>query len=194
MKPIRLISGQSPFCETFFDDAIAKKEDLVHQVNKGWTVAKRLLQHERSGIGRLAGGDIRDEALPLPEFAKQYLGEIDGRIADTDIRGEIARHAIDSRAFRLTQRRTVEEVQGAQTPGPATSIFKLDGANLGKQASELRMSAMGLKGIGWDSDAFEAEELDTTRVWLRGKASSIAGGSNEVQMNIIAKRVLGLPD
>lgn len=194
VKPIRLISGHSPFCETFLDDAIAKKEDLVHEVNKGWTVAKRLLQHERSGIGRLAGGDIRDDARPLPVFAKQYVGEIDGRIADPHLRSEIARHAIESRAFRLTQRRTVEEADGAKTPGPATSIFKLYGANLGKKASELRMSAMGLKGIGWDGEAFSQEEIDTTRAWLRGKASSIAGGSNEVQMNIIAKRVLGLPD
>jgi alkylation response protein AidB-like acyl-CoA dehydrogenase len=194
VNPIRLISGHSPFCETFLDDAIAKKEDLVHEVNKGWTVAKRLLQHERSGIGRLAGGDIRDDARPLPAFAKRYVGEIDGRITDPHLRNEIARHAIESRAFRLTQQRTVEEADGAKTPGPATSIFKLYGANLGKKASELRMSAMGLKGIGWDGDPFNQEEIDTTRAWLRGKASSIAGGSNEVQMNIIAKRVLGLPD
>ncbi|MEJ2131927.1 MAG: acyl-CoA dehydrogenase family protein, partial [Gammaproteobacteria bacterium] len=120
--------------------------------------------------------------------------EEDGRIADEALRAEIVRHAVDNRAFRLTQRRTVEEAQGAQTPGPATSIFKLYGANLGKKASELRIASMGVRGIGLEGDPYTTEEIDTTQAWLRGKASSIAGGSNEVQMNIIAKRVLGLPD
>ena len=193
VRPIRLISGASPFCETFFDNAIAQKEDLVGGLNKGWTVAKRLLQHERSGISMLASGENRETGPDLPDLARQYCGAENGRVSDPVLRETVAAHSIDSQAFRLTQRRTVEESQGA-TPGPATSIFKYCGANLRKRRAELQVSIMGTQGVGWTGDAFRGSELATTRTWLAGKAGSIAGGSNEVQLNIIAKRVLGLPD
>ena len=193
VKPIQLISGASPFCETFFDDAIASKADLVGKLNKGWTVAKRLLQHERSGMRALATGGNRETGEELHALAKRYLGEENGRIGDRVRASEIARHYIDAEAFRLTQRRVVEESQGS-TPGPATSIFKLYGANLAKERTELQIAIMGTHGVGIDRDTFAANEVDTTRTWLATKARSIAGGSNEVQQNIIAKRVLGLPD
>ena len=191
VRPIRLISGASPFCETFFDNAIAQKEDLVGRLNKGWTVAKRLLQHERSGISMLASGENRESGAELHELAEHYDGQ-DGA-ADPALRQTIASHYIDARAFRLTQRRTVEESEGS-TPGPATSIFKYYGANLRKQRAELQVAMMGTRGVGWEGDGFAGDELAMTRNWLGGKAGSIAGGSNEVQLNIIAKRVLGLPD
>ena len=193
VRPIRLISGASPFCETFFDNAIAQKEDLIGGLNKGWTVAKRLLQHERSGITMLASGENRETGAELHDLARRYVGAANGCISDPVLRETVAGHRMDSQAFRLTQRRTVEESQGS-TPGPATSIFKYYGANLRKQRAELQMSMMGTQGIGWQGDAFSGGELATTRTWLAGKAGSIAGGSNEVQLNIIAKRVLGLPD
>ena len=193
VRPIRLISGASPFCETFFDNAIAQKDDLVGGLNKGWTVAKRLLQHERSGISMLASGDNRETGAELEDVARRYAGSEAGRIGDPTLRAAIAKHAIDARAFRLTQRRTVEESQGS-TPGPATSIFKYCGANLRKERAELQVSMMGSQGVGWEGASFAGSELATTRNWLGGKAGSIAGGSNEVQLNIIAKRVLGLPD
>ena len=193
VRPIRLISGASPFCETFFDNAIAQKADLIGGLNKGWTVAKRLLQHERSGITMLASGENRETGAELHDLARRYVGAANGCISDPVLRETVAGHRMDSQAFRLTQRRTVEESQGS-TPGPATSIFKYYGANLRKQRAELQMSMMGTQGIGWQGDAFSGGELATTRTWLAGKAGSIAGGSNEVQLNIIAKRVLGLPD
>ncbi len=195
-RPIRLISGQSPFCETFLENAIARKEDLVHQLNRGWTVAKRLLQHERSGLNRLAAGSREDgRAEPrLGELAKRYLGDRGGAIADPALRAAVTRHLMNQRAFRLTQRRTLEEAEGTSTPGPATSIFKLYGANLTKERQEIELSMRGFRGLGWEGDAFTADELANTRMWLRTKASSIAGGTDEVQLNIIAKRVLALPD
>jgi len=191
VRPIRLISGASPFCETFFDNAIAQKTNLVGDLNKGWTVAKRLLQHERSGMLALTSGTNREVGVELDELAKACLGEIDGKIDDQSVRTKIARHDINAQAFRLTQRRTVEESEGS-TPGPATSIFKLYGATLAKERSEMQVSMLGTSAIGWESDASATHEI--TRSWLAGKARSIAGGSNEVQLNIIAKRVLGLPD
>ncbi len=193
VKPIRLISGASPFCETFFDNAIAKKEDLVGKLNRGWTVGKRLLQHERSGMRSLASGGNRETGAELHDLAKRYVGEHDNRVSDEALRGRIAAHYIDSMAFRFTQRRTVEESAGS-TPGPATSIFKLYGANLARERTELQVEIMGTRGLGWDGDAFSDAEIATTRSWLATKARAIAGGSNEVQKNIIAKRVLGLPD
>ena len=193
VRPIRLISGNSPFCETFFDNAIAQKDDLVGGLNKGWTVAKRLLQHERSGISMLASGENRETGAELHDLARRYAGADNGRINDPVLRDSVAAHYIDSHAFRLTQRRTVEESEGS-TPGPATSIFKYCGANLRKQRAEMQVSIAGTQGLGWEGETFGAGELATTRNWLGGKAGSIAGGSNEVQLNIIAKRVLGLPD
>lgn len=197
VKPIRLISGTSPFCETFFDDAIVKKEDLVGELNKGWTVAKRLLQFERSGQGGLgAGGGGRHgrRGSGMADVAKEYLGEEDGRIADADVRAKIIRYDIDSAAFALTQRRVGEENRSGKTLGEATSIFKLYGSNLARDGAEMRQELMGIQGLGWEGDAFSSQELGATRGWLSSRAITIYGGTNEIQMNIIAKRVLGLPD
>jgi alkylation response protein AidB-like acyl-CoA dehydrogenase len=141
----------------------------------------------------LASGGDRDTGPGLVDLARHYAGEVDGRIADPAVRSAISRIRMNARAFRLTQRRTVEESQGS-TPGPATSIFKLYGANLIKERSEIQVSMAGSRGVGWDQTSFSADEYEMTRSWLGFKAHSIAGGSNEVQKNIIAKRVLGLPD
>ena len=194
VKPIRLISGTSPFCETFFDNAIAKKEDVVGEVNKGWTVGKRLLQHERSGIQSLMGGGPRDAGPNLTEAARHYVGQKRGRIADDAIRARVVRHNMNAHAFRLTQRRTVEESRDAKTPGPATSIFKMYGTELQQDRSSLMVEIRGFRGLGWEGRAFDPTEIEGTRSWLGERAASIYSGSNEIQRNIIAKRVLGLPD
>ena len=139
----------------------------------------------------LTSGTNREVGIALDELAKACLGEINGKISDSEMRAKIAMHDINAHAFLLTQRRTVEESEGS-TPGPATSIFKLYGANLAKSRSEMQVAMLGTKSIGWETDDSGTQEI--TRSWLAGKARSIAGGSNEVQLNIIAKRVLGLPD
>jgi len=193
VRPIRLISGSSPFCETFLDDAIAQKEDLVGQLNKGWTVGKRLLQFERSGIGGLGGTNRR--ASPgggLVRIAREYVGESDGRISDPDVRQTITQFNMNSAAFRLTAQRANEENKSG-TPGAATSIFKLYGATLQQDGAELKRQLMGTRGLGTDT-VFTEAELEVTREWLQTRATTIYGGTNEVQSNIIAKRVLGLPD
>ena len=194
IKPIKLISGNSPFCETFFDNAIAKKEDLVGELNKGWTVGKRLLQHERSRMTALVGGRTQELDGQLSDVAKQYLGERDGKIADADVRNKVLTHDLNSRAFRLTQRRTVEESRDGSTPGPATSIFKMYGTELQQDKSRLMCELRGIQGLGWTGESFSKTELDWTRMWLSNRAASIYSGTNEIQRNIIAKRVLGLPD
>lgn len=196
VKPIRLISGSSPFCETFFDNAIASKDNLVGELNKGWTVGKRLLQFERSGIGGLSGGARPSQTgASLADIAKQYIGEADGRISDPAIREQVTTLNMNRAAFRLTALRANAENKSGGTPGATTSIFKLFGAALQQDGAELKRELMGFRGLGADTDnGFSAAELTATEEWLHTKATTIYGGSNEIQANIIAKRVLGLPE
>ena len=199
-KPIRLISGTSPFCETFFDDAIAQKEDLVGQLNKGWTIGKRLLQFERSGIGGLTGGArSADPGKTLVRVAKQYIGETKkGRIDDKDVRRRLLSMNMHREAFSLTAKRVNEENQSG-TPGAATSIFKLVGATLQRDTADFKRELMGSRGLSAPDAAadevdFSAEEIKATEEFLHLRTTTIYGGSSEVQSNIIAKRVLGLPE
>ncbi len=197
VKPIKLISGDARFNETFFDDAIAQKDDLVGELNKGWTVGKRLLQHERSGMESLVSGGAKGDEMSLVAEAKRHLGEVDGAIADAAYRNEVLKYEMDNRVFRLAQRRAVEESEGG-TPGAVTSIFKVYGSELQQSYYDLMLRMRGTRGFGdviaADNDQFEAAELNRTKEWLYYRAASIYSGSNEVQRNIIAKRVLGLPD
>ena len=196
-KPITLISGQSPFCETFFDNASAPKKDLVGGFNKGWTVAKRLLEHERTMIsamglsGRSEGGEKRSG---LAEMTKKYVGkDSKNRISEPSIRSKVAQHDLTSRAFSLTMQRVGEETK-VGAPSPAAAMGKYYGTEHNKLRYELMLEAMGTKGIGWSGESFSMEELAITKDWLRSKANSIEGGTSEVQLNVISKRVLGLPD
>jgi len=191
VKPILLISGMSPFCETFLDDVRVPKKNLVHELNKGWTVGKRLLQYERSSIGGIGGGQ---QTRSLEDFAKDYVGtDADGKIADPALRASIVSHRINDRSFALTMRRSVEESESGRAPGALSSMFKLYGTEQNKNKYELLASAMGTQFLGWDGETFSDEERTQTRAWLRSKANSIEGGTSEVQLNIIAKRILGLP-
>jgi|TARA_Y100000310_G_scaffold335905_1_gene419100 alkylation response protein AidB-like acyl-CoA dehydrogenase len=199
IKPIRLISGSSPFCETFLDNVAVPKDDLVHKVNQGWTVAKRLLQHERSGLPALAGAASarlsgEQKVASLPQVAMDYIGVDEGKLADPILRDEIVQHRMNGQSFSLTQQRVVAESEAGKTLEATTSIFKFYGADLGKMQQDLLVKARGTQSFGWEGDGFSEEELALSRMWLSSRGSSIAGGTNEVQLNIIAKRVLGLPD
>ena len=196
VRPIRLISGASPFNETLFEDAVASAADVVGALNQGWTVGKRLLQFERSthaGINISGSQGGRTSVSRLPEQVKRYTAVRDGRIADAALRARLVRHEQNVHAQRLTQRRTIEELQ-ARAPGFASSAVKLTGALNEQEANELLLAALGTRGVGWDGDGFSEDEIEATRDWLRQKALTIAGGTKEVQLNILAKRVLGLPD
>jgi alkylation response protein AidB-like acyl-CoA dehydrogenase len=201
VRPIRLIAGSSPFCETFFTDAIAKKEDLVGPLNGGWTIAKRLLQYERSGMGNRAGAE--GDSAPgqarkldgLITSAKSYVGEDrTGRIADADLRKRIIEQQMNERALRLTVARSAAESRSNSGPSAATSILKNVSMIGAQDRAELMLEVMGNRGLGWEGDGFNADELGAVRGWLSGKAFSIFGGSTEIQNNIISKRILGLPD
>ncbi len=191
-RPIRLISGASPFCETFIENVRVPQENLVGGLNNGWTIAKQLLEHERKMIASI-GERQRGAERSLAELAKSYAGEHDGKVADAVLRDGIAQYEIDQRAFRLTQRRAAEEAKGG-APGPASAMFKYYGTELNKRKFELLLRCLGTQALGWEGDGFAAAEKRITREWLRSKANSIEGGTSEIQLNVIAKRVLGLPD
>ncbi|MEQ8267340.1 MAG: acyl-CoA dehydrogenase family protein [Parvibaculum sp.] len=195
-RPITMISGSSPFCETFFTDVKVPKTNLVGELNKGWTIAKRLLQHERemiSGMG-LGGAGSGAGLGGLEQVAKEYYGEANGRIASPSLRDHITRQKMDGKAFALTLQRSAEEAKAGQGQGAASSIFKYYGTELNKRRFELLLEVMGTKALGWEGEGFSEDELGVTRSWLRSKGNSIEGGTSEIQLNVVSKRVLGLPD
>jgi alkylation response protein AidB-like acyl-CoA dehydrogenase len=191
-RPIKLIAGASPFCETFFTDATAPKEALLGKLNEGWTVGKRLLQHERASQTGASGGG---RPTPLEEIAKRYVGvDEKGRIDDVDLRTRIVRHLMDARVHGLTLARAMAEAKGASGATNAASVLKNSATNVAQTRAELMLEIMGAQGLGWEGEAFNPDEIEAVRSWLFGKAMSIYGGSFEIQNNIISKRILGLPD
>ena len=197
VRPIRLISGASPFNETLFENALASINDVVGGVDKGWSVGKRLLQFERSthagiNISGSQGGMVAKSKMP--KRIRKLTGEVDGKIKDNHLRARLTRFEMNGHAQRLTQQRAIEEL-AARAPGFTSSAVKLSGALHTQEGDELLVSAMGVRGIGWEPATTQKKKATArTREWLRQKALTIAGGTKEVQLNIIAKRVLGLPD
>ena len=192
VKPILLISGKSPFCETFLDNVRVPKANLVHERGKGWTVGKRLLQYERSSIGGIGGGQ---KTKTLEQYALEYVGQDEsGQIDDNFLRSSVLTHRMNDTAFGLTGRRATEESVTGLAPGALSSMFKFYGTEQNKNKYELLLEILGVQSLGWEGSSFSGEEINTTRAWLRSKANSIEGGTSEVQLNIIAKRILGLPD
>jgi len=197
VRPIRLISGNSPFCETFFTDVKVPKENLLGPLNGGWTVGKRLLQFERDGQGgNNRGANFRgSDNRSVDELAKLYAGvDAEGRIADRDLRARVAGHLMDQDAMRLTVKRMAEGPRTNEGPSAVSSIMKNANVRVAQERAELVVEIMGNRGLGWEGGGFSPEEINATRNWLAGKAMSIYGGSNEIQNNIIAKRILGLLD
>jgi len=198
--PISLISGKSPFCETRFDDVRVPVRNVIGEINGGWTVAKALLGHERSMIaslfGSASGGDRRDGGGgALAGLGRSYLGvDSEGRVANPTLRDEIAQNEMDTKALGLTIRRASDSAKAGHQPGPESSLFKVYGTELNKRRTELAVRIAGPQALGWEGPGFEPDELQRTRDWLRARGNSIEGGTSEIQLNIIAKRVLGLPD
>jgi alkylation response protein AidB-like acyl-CoA dehydrogenase len=194
VRPIQLISGASPFCETYFENVRVPKANVLGGINGGWTVAKALLGHERNMIADTFGARGGGRRKTLADHARRYLPEADGRLADPLFRDEIARIELDARAFALTVQRTRDGAKAGHKPGPESSLFKVYGTELNMRRQELMVRIAGPQALGWEGDGFEEDELALTRDWLRSRGNAIEGGTSEIQRNIIAKRVLGLPD
>ncbi len=189
VKPIKMISGMSPFCETFFTNVKVPKKNLVGQEGQGWTIGKRLLQHERTNIS--GGGRAMAGGVSLSDLAKETRGvDAEGRIADAELRLRITRFEMDQRAFFATAMR----VQAEGGVSVASSILKTSGTKLMQEKSELLIEILGMQGLGWEGEGFTHEQIEQVRAWLFGKATMIYGGSTEIQTNIVAKRILGMLD
>ncbi|WP_066546252.1 MULTISPECIES: acyl-CoA dehydrogenase family protein [unclassified Sphingomonas] len=189
-RPILLISGYSPFCETFFDNVKVPKKNLVHQLNKGWDVAKYLLGHEREmisgmGLGQTGGNPMIDSAIATVGL------DHDGRLADPILRGQIALFEVRAKAFSAMSERFIDELKAGRAHPAQPSMMKYYGTELNKARHELAMAAGGSDALEWESE--RSNKGAAPRAWLRTKANSIEGGTSEVQLNIIAKRILELP-
>ena len=192
VRPIKLISGSSPFCETFLTDVRVPVRNVVGRIDGGWLIAKALLGYERTMIADAF--KERDDSTRLVALARRYLGEEGGRLADALVRDRIAQVEMDQACLDLTLARARDGARAGHKPGPESSIFKYYGTELNQRRRELMVEILGPQGLGWEGPGFTEDELKIARDWLRSRGNSIEGGTSEIQLNIIAKRVLGLPD
>jgi acyl-CoA dehydrogenase len=188
-KPIVLISGKSPFCETFFDDVNVPKENLIGVLNRGWDIAKYLLTHERGAIS--GGGLALFDSEVLNKAARAAAKTAGGRLRDPLLRADIARAAIDTYASAATAQRYMEEAATGGELGARSAMLKYDSSELNKRRNELMMSLAGNEGLYFDGNLGPASDL--AQRWLRSKGNSIEGGTSEIMLDIIAKRILELP-
>lgn len=205
VRPIKLISGESPFCETFFDDVRVPVANRVGDENAGWGVAKALLSYERKAVSQSMGSrSLLGGAAPrrrkaseaagssLGQMAKTYVGQLDGRVSDSKIRDEIAHVEMTAKALQFATQFFAQNENRNGNPGAEGSALKLIGTELNQRRQSLRMSIAGPKGISSSGSAFSEDEIEISKNWLRSRANTIEGGTSEIQLNIIAKRILGL--
>ncbi len=181
-KPILLISGSSPFCETFFDNVVVPKDQIVGELNRGWDVAKYLLGHEREMISGM-GGDGGTSAIG--GAFKEMLGE------EPVLRAQMALFDVDNLAFRAHGERFMDEWKTGKAHPAYSNLMKYAGTELNKRRHELVMALGGSEALEWDSERTRGGAKP--RAWLRTKANSIEGGTSEVMLNVVAKRILEMP-
>lgn len=191
-RPIELISGASPFCETFLENVRVPVANMVGELHRGWTVAKALLGYERSMIGSAITGQLASAELALVDQYRRSR-ETEGGVADPVLRDEIARFGILNECLDMTRQRIQQAQEAGAKPGSEASIMKVVGTTIKQARYELGMRVGGLDSVGWSGEGFHDQDLKETREYLRSRANSIEGGASEIQLNIIAKAVLGLP-
>lgn len=189
--PIDLISGKSHFCQVFFDNVRVPVANLVGPIHGGWNVAKRLLQFERAAMAKFS--ELNMPGPSLRAVAQRVSGDAQGRITSPVLRDKVAGLEMEVHVQRLTQQRIIETAKARKDSFPIAATMKYQMAETEKKLGEAMVATLGLQGLGWESEGFSKDDLEVTKQWLNAKALSIAGGSSEVQLNIIAKRVLGLP-
>lgn len=192
-KPILLISGNSPFCETFFDNVKVPKsygEDVpayVGEVNRGWDVAKYLLGHEREMI---SGADGGERTAGIGAQMKRHAAKL-GDELDPVLRAELAMFDVDALAYTAMGEKFLDEIKVGKAHPAQPNMMKYVGTELNKRRHELMMAVGGSRSLEWESE--ETGGGKPARGWLRTKANSIEGGTSEVMLNVIAKRILDLP-
>ena len=195
VRPIELISGSSHFSEVFFDNVPVPVANLLGEENQGWPIAKRMLQHERNMMGQRDMGDTYNP--DLADVARRYLGEQNGRVGDAVLRDQIAANRMQMHAVEVTSARVLQEFK-AGVIGAGSSVLKTAMTLAYQEKFELLLTLMGHKALGWYAEgneaAFTDEEMRSAKEWAFSKIQTIGGGTTEIQLNIIAKRILNLPD
>jgi alkylation response protein AidB-like acyl-CoA dehydrogenase len=192
VKPCTLLDGNEDFCDTFFDNVVVPRENLVGDINEGWAIAKSLLVHERTMMSQI------QEYIPrLPhsvvEYARNYVGlDENGQLADDALRGQLTSHLMNAHAMQLAQQRAFEERRAGVLDKRSTLYFKAWATEEDQRKDELLLAMLGSAALGWEGDGFSDDELQVTRQFLTNKALTIGGGTTEVQLNLMA-RALGLP-
>ncbi len=192
-KPIKLISGSSPFCETFFDNVAVPKSygddcpAYVGTINRGWDVAKYLLGHEREMI---SGADGGERAAAIGAMMKRHAAKL-GDDLDPVLRAELADFDVDALAYAAMGEKFLDEIKVGKAHPAQPNMMKYAGTELNKRRHELVMAVGGSRSLEWESEATESGK--PAKNWLRTKANSIEGGTSEVMLNVIAKRILDLP-
>lgn len=193
VNPVVLMNGNEDFCDTFFTNVKVPKENLVGELNKGWSVAKGLLGHERSMMAKLQDFMPRLPHTTL-EYAKKYLPlNEDGKLADPELRSRLSEHLMNKKAMELSHSRAFEEGMAGVIDMNTVSYFKAASTEEDKRYNEILIAAMGTSALGWEGEGFAEDELQICRQWLSSKVYSMGGGTTEIQMNLVAKK-LGLPD
>jgi acyl-CoA dehydrogenase len=181
-KPILLISGNSPFCETFFDNVVVPKHQIVGELNRGWDVAKYLLGHEREMI---SGGGLGSDMMSIGAQFKDVAGD------EPVLRADMADFDVEVMAFRAMSEKFIDEMKAGKGHPAQPNMMKYVGTELNKRRHELIMAAGGSDALEWDSKGSRGGAK--ARGWLRTKANSIEGGTSEVMLGVVAKRILDLP-
>jgi len=187
-RPIQLISGKSAFTETFFDDVKVPKENLVGELNKGWTIAKYLLTHERQMIGGIGEAD---QKFSTRDVVVDAVGLHNGVLNDSILRTELVTHEMNLAIYDMTIERAIDEAKAGNNSGAASSLFKYFGTELNVQAMEIIMTAGGMDELAIEGEATSNGFI--AKRFLRSKGNTIEGGTSEIQLNIISKNILGLP-
>jgi acyl-CoA dehydrogenase len=185
-RPIKLISGTSPFTETFFDNVKVPKQNVVGTAGVGWTITKFLLSHERQMLAGVLGGI---KSTPLSQKAAEKAGLTNGILSNTMLRSKIMNFEMDEALFDMTIERAVDEAKAGNDAGALSSMFKYLHSEHNKTRYELLMEMEGFDGLEWKD-----EPSALPRKFLRANGNTIEGGTSEVMLNIISKRILGLPN
>ncbi|WP_193187746.1 acyl-CoA dehydrogenase family protein [Nisaea sediminum] len=200
VRPIILLEGEHEVNEVWFDNVKVPVENLVGEENKGWTYAKYLLTHERTGIANV--GSSKAALLHLKAIARDQVKNGRPLIEDPLFRNRIAKVEIDLMAHEMTNLRVLAEVQSGGAPGLESSILKIRGTEIRQEITDLARRAIGPYAIPFQSEAleegFNGEPVGPdyaapiAKQYFNMRKLSIYGGSNEIQKNIIAKAGLGL--
>ncbi|WEK28547.1 MAG: acyl-CoA dehydrogenase family protein [Candidatus Pseudomonas phytovorans] len=191
VAPIDLISGKSAFCQVFFDNVRVPQSQLIGPLNGGWNLGKSLLQHERKAMSKFGEFSLPTHFHLLP-LIERYLPDSHAP-ADQALRARAQACAMNEHAYNLTVQRMGEEARAGLDTSAIMAIMKLVHTEQERDKFEILLDALGYRALGLEGEPFSSQELAITRGWLNSYALTISGGSSEVQLNVIAKRVLNLP-